>query len=200
MKVIGLTGGIASGKSTVTKTLADLGALIIDGDQTAHRLMEPHQAAWEDIVKSFGREILNSDMTIDRIKLGAIVFNEPEQMELLNKITRPRIIESLQNNLLELRQTQPEAILVMDIPLLYEANMVELCDQVWVVWIPREIQIKRLMERNGYTQEESIKRIESQMSLDEKARQADVVIDNSGSVEETIRFVTRYFLDILHNS
>lgn len=200
MKVIGLTGGIASGKSTVTKTLADLGALIIDGDQTAHRLMEPHQAVWEDIVKSFGQGILNSDMTIDRIRLGAIVFNEPEQMELLNSITGPRIIESLKNNLLELKHTHPEAILVMDIPLLYEVNMDKLCDQVWVVWIPREIQIKRLMERNGYTEEESIKRIESQMSLDEKARRADVVIDNSGSVEETIRFVTRYFLDILHNS
>jgi dephospho-CoA kinase len=200
MKIIGLTGGIASGKSTAAKTLSELGAVIIDADKTAHRLMEPHQAVWEDIVNNFGLEILNSDMTINRIKLGAIVFDQPKQLEVLNRITGPRIVEALKNSIMKIKTERPESVVILDVPLLYEAHMEKLCDQVWVVWVSREIQIKRLMERNGFTQDEAIKRIESQISLDEKARQADVVIDNSGSLEETIRFVTIYFLDILHDS
>jgi len=200
MKVIGLTGGIASGKSTVSKALADLGATVIDGDETAHRLMEPHQPIWEDIVNKFGREILNPDLAIDRAKLGKIVFDDPEQMTALNKITRPRIIESIKNELDSIKEARPDSVIVLDVPLLYEARLDKLSDEVWVVWIDRETQIKRLMERNHYTREEAVKRIDSQMSLDEKAQRADVVIDNSGSIEETLRAATRYFLDILHHS
>ena len=200
MKVIGLTGGIASGKSTVSKALADLGATVIDGDETAHRLMEPHQPIWEDIVNKFGREILNPDLAIDRAKLGTIVFDDPEQMAELNRISRPRIIESIKNELESIKETRPDTVMVLDVPLLYEARLDKLSDQVWVVWIDRETQIKRLMERNHYTREEAVKRIDSQMSLDEKAQRADVVIDNSGSIEETLRAATRYFLDILHHS
>lgn len=200
MKVIGLTGGIASGKSTVSKALADLGALVIDGDETAHRLMEPHQPVWEEIVLKFGREILNPDLTIDRAKLGTIVFDDPEQMTILNKINRPWIMESIENELQRLKITRPDAVVVLDIPLLYEARLDRLTDQVWVVWIDRETQITRLMERNGYNREEAEKRINSQMSLDEKAQRADVVIDNRGSIEETLSAATRYFLDILKNS
>ncbi len=200
MKVIGLTGGIASGKSTVSKALADLGATVIDGDETAHRLMEPHQPIWEDIVNKFGREILNPDLAIDRAKLGKIVFDDPEQMAELNRISRPRIIESIINEMESIKKISPNTVLVLDVPLLFEARLDKLSDQVWVVWIDRETQIKRLMERNHYTREEAVKRIDSQMSLDEKAQRADVVIDNSGSIEETLRAATRYFLDILHHS
>ena len=200
MKVIGLTGGIASGKSTVSKALADLGATVIDGDETAHRLMEPHQPIWEDIVNKFGREILNPDLAIDRAKLGTIVFDDPEQMAALNRISRPRIIESIKNELESIKETRPDTVIVLDVPLLFEARLDKLSDQVWVVWIDRETQIKRLMERNHYTREEAVKRIDSQMSLDEKAQRADVVIDNSGSIEETLRAATRYFLDISHHS
>ncbi len=200
MKVIGLTGGIASGKSTVSKALADLGATVIDGDETAHRLMEPHQPIWEDIVNKFGREILNPDLAIDRAKLGKIVFDDPEQMAELNRISRPRIIESIKNELGSIKETRPDTVIVLDVPLLFEARLDKLSDEVWVVWIDRETQIKRLMERNHYTREEAVKRIDSQMSLDEKAQRANVVIDNSGSIEETLRAATRYFLDILHHS
>jgi dephospho-CoA kinase len=197
MMVIGLTGGIASGKSTVAKTLAELGALIIDGDETAHHLMEPQQAAWEDIVQAFGREILNPDMTINRLKLGTIVFDDNEQLEVLNRITHPLVLGSLKNQILQIKAIQPEAVVIMDIPLLYEAHMDLLCDQVWVVWVDRATQIKRLIERNHFTREEAIKRIDSQMSLDEKAKRADVVIDNSKNIEETIRAITKNFKDIL---
>jgi dephospho-CoA kinase len=143
MKIIGLTGGIASGKSTAAKTLSELGAVIIDADKTAHRLMEPHQAVWEDIVNNFGLEILNSDMTINRIKLGAIVFDQPKQLDVLNRITGPRIGEALKNDIMKIKAERPESVVVLDVPLLYEAHMEKLCDQVWVVWVSREIQIKR---------------------------------------------------------
>lgn len=194
--VIGLTGGIASGKSTVAKTLANLGALIIDGDETAHHLMEPHQAAWEDIVQAFGREILNPDMTINRLKLSAMVFNDDGQLQVLNRITHPLVFGSFKSQIQQIEASQPEAVVIMDVPLLYEAHMDQLCDQVWVVWVDRETQIKRLMERNGFTRQEALKRINSQMPLDEKAKLADVVIDNSKNLEETIRTVTIYFKDI----
>jgi len=193
MKIIGLTGGIASGKSTVSKFLAELGAIIIDGDETAHRLMEPNQPIWEDVVNVFGREVLNPDSTIDRIKLGAIVFNDREKLQVLNQIAHPRIIAEIQNELQHLRHTQPDSVLVLDIPLLFEGRMDRLCDQVWVVWVPREIQIERLMDRNWLSREEAIKRIDSQMSLDAKARLADIVIDNSGTMEETMIQVVKYY-------
>ena len=195
--VIGLTGGIASGKSTVARTLAELGALIIDGDETAHHLMEPHQAAWEDIVQAFGREILNPDMTINRLQLGAMVFDDNGKLQELNRITHPLVLESFKTQIRQIKAIQPDAVVIMDVPLLYEAHMDQLCDQVWVVWVDRETQIQRLMERNHFTREEAVKRIESQMPLDEKAKLADVVIDNSRSVEETIRTVTINFKDIM---
>jgi dephospho-CoA kinase len=196
MMVIGLTGGIASGKSTVAKTLAELGAFIIDGDQTAHQLMEPNQAAWKDIVQAFGPEILNPDLTINRVQLAGRVFNDNNQLQVLNRITHPLVLESFKSQILQIQASQPEGVVFMDVPLLYEAHMDQLCDQVWVVWVERETQIKRLMERNDFTREEAVKRIQSQMSLDEKAKRADVVIDNSKNIEETIRAVTRYFKDI----
>lgn len=199
MKVIGLTGGIASGKSTVSKTLAELGAVIIDGDAIAHRLMEPHQPAWEGIVKEFGREIVNPDETIDRAKLGAIVFEDPRRMDALNQITRPGINAAIKNDIQNIQMTQPDSVLVLDVPLLFEGHLDKLADQIWVVWLDRETQIRRLMERNGYSRGEAVKRIESQMSLDEKAKRADVVIDNGGSMEETLRTATKYYLDILHS-
>jgi dephospho-CoA kinase len=197
MKVIGLTGGIASGKSTVALALADLGAVIIDGDQIAHHLMEPHQPVWDDIVAHFGPKILNPDMTIDRVKLGAIVFEDSQQISQLNRIAHPRIVASIKEDMRKINDDHPDSVVVLDIPLLYEAHMDKLCDQVWVVWIPRETQIARLMERNGLSREDALHRIDSQMSLDEKARRAAVVIDNSGSIEETISLATKHYHDIM---
>lgn len=200
MKIIGLTGGIASGKSTVSKALTELGAKIIDADKTAHRLMEPGQPIYMDVINKFGPGILNPDKAIDRAKLGSIVFNDPMQMKILNKITGSRILEELYNQVEKWKAVCPNGVLILDIPLLYEAKMDKLCDQVWVVWLDRENQIQRLMERNGYTRQEALIRIESQMSLDEKARRADIVIDNSNSTGETLSLATKYYLDIMHQS
>ncbi|HWQ74713.1 MAG TPA: dephospho-CoA kinase [Syntrophomonas sp.] len=195
--VIGLTGGIASGKSTVSKTLKELGAYIIDGDETAHSVIEPHKPAWRDMLDAFGRDILNPDDTIDRDKMGAIVFGNPDQLARLNQITHPRIMESFKEDYRRIKAANPNAILVLEIPLLYETFMDRMCDEVWVVWVDYETQLKRLMDRNHYSLEEAKSRIESQIPLDEKAHRADVVINNCGSIQETISSATKYFNDIL---
>lgn len=195
--VIGLTGGIASGKSTVSKTLKELGAYIIDGDETAHSVIEPHKPAWRDMLDAFGRDILNPDDTIDRDKMGAIVFGNPDQLARLNQITHPRIMESFKEDYRRIKAANPNAILVLEIPLLYETFMDRMCDEVWVVWVDYETQLKRLMDRNHYSLEEAKRRIESQIPLDEKAHRADVVINNCGSIQETISSATKYFNDIL---
>jgi dephospho-CoA kinase len=197
MKIIGLTGGIASGKSTVSRVLKDLGAIIIDSDVVAHEIITPRRPAWNDIVKQFGPEILNSDMTINRGILGNIVFNDPAQLKILNQIVHPRVAERFIDDLQEIRSMQPDAVVVLDVPLLYEAHFDHMCDVVWVVWVDRETQKQRLMKRNNFNEKEATVRIDAQMSLDKKAGLADVVIDNSQGMEETIATATRNFKDII---
>lgn len=197
MKIIGLTGGIASGKSTVSRIMKDLGAVIIDADETAHSVIVPNKPAWRDIVNHFGQEILNPDLTINRERLGEIVFLDPKQLDILNHITHPRIMESLKDEFQRIKTSSPDAIVVLEVPLLYETYMERMCDEVWVVWVDRETQIKRLIGRNGYSEEEANRRIDAQISLDEKARRADLVIDNRGTLEETISSATKFFNAIL---
>jgi dephospho-CoA kinase len=197
MKIIGLTGGIASGKSTVAKTLKALGAYIIDADETAHSVIEPHKPAWADIVAAFGAGILNPDETINRDQMGMIVFSDPEQLTRLNQITHPRIMESFKDDFQRIKAANLKAIVVLEVPLLYETFMERICDEVWVVWVDCETQLQRLIDRNHYSPEEAKRRIESQIPLDEKARRADVIINNRGSREETISSATKYFNAIL---
>ncbi|MFY9120118.1 MAG: dephospho-CoA kinase [Syntrophomonadaceae bacterium] len=200
MKIIGLTGGIASGKSTVSRALRELGAIVIDADEVAHTIMEPGKPAWEDIIEHFGSGVLNADQTIDREKLGAIVFNNPERLQVLNQITHPRVGEQFKQIITTLRAEKSDAVLFMEVPLLYETHMERICDEVWVVWVDEETQIQRLMKRDGLSREDALKRIDAQMSLDEKARRADFVIDNRYSIEETIASATKYYNNILANS
>lgn len=197
MKIIGLTGGIASGKSTVSRALQDLGAIVIDADEVAHTIIEPGKPAWEDIVEHFGSEVLNPDQTIDREKLGAIVFNDPARLQVLNQITHPRVGEQFKQMIKNIKSQQSDAVLFIEVPLLYETHMDRICDEVWVVWVDEETQIQRLMKRDGLSREDALKRIDAQMSLDEKAKRADVVIDNRFSIEETIETATRYYNNII---
>jgi dephospho-CoA kinase len=197
MKIIGLTGGIASGKSTVSRALQDLGAIIIDADEVAHAIIEPGKPAWEDIVEHFGLGVLNPDQTIDREKLGAIVFNDPARLQVLNQITHPRVGEQFKQMIKNIKSQQSDAVLFIEVPLLYETHMDRICDEVWVVWVDEETQIQRLMKRDGLSREDALKRIDAQMSLDEKAKRADVVIDNRFSIEETIETATRYYNNII---
>ncbi|MDI9480528.1 MAG: dephospho-CoA kinase [Bacillota bacterium] len=200
MKIIGLTGGIASGKSTVSRALRELGAIVIDADEVAHTIMEPGKPAWEDIIEHFGSGVLYADQTIDREKLGAIVFNNPERLQVLNQITHPRVGEQFKQIITTLRAEKSDAVLFIEVPLLYETHMERICDEVWVVWVDEETQIQRLMKRDGLSREDALKRIDAQMSLDEKARRADFVIDNRYSIEETIASATKYYNNILANS
>jgi dephospho-CoA kinase len=199
MKIIGLTGGIASGKSTVSRALRELGAIIIDADEVAHAIIEPGKPAWKDIVEHFGLGVLNPDQTIDREKLGAIVFNDPEKLQVLNQITHPRVGEQFKQMIKDIKSQQADAVLFIEVPLLYETHMDRICDEVWVVWVDEETQIQRLMKRDGLSREDALKRIDAQMSLDEKAKRADVVIDNSFSIEETIETATKYYNNIINN-
>lgn len=197
VKTIGLTGGIASGKSIVSKTLQDLGAVAISTDEIGHRIMEPHKPAWHDLIAYFGRGILNDDLTINRQKLGAIVFNDREELDKLNKITHPHIMAEMRNAMQLIASDNPASVVAVEVPLLYETHMEKLFDEVWVIWVDNDTQIKRLMDRDGIGREDALKRIESQMPLDEKARRADVLIDNRHDIEETKAIVTRNFNNIL---
>lgn len=197
MKIIGLTGGIASGKSTVSSVFREMGAIILDADQIARQVVLPQQPAWEDIVVLFGPQVLNQDQSLNREKLAEIVFNNHNCLNELNRITHPRIMQYYKDTLRKISMEKPEAIVILEVPLLYETNMDKLCQQVIVVWVDRETQIKRLMEREKLSYEDAIKRVDSQMPLDEKARRADFVIDNRGSMVETKEKATIYYNEIL---
>jgi len=193
MRVIGLTGGIASGKTTVSSILKDLGAVVIDADEVARRVVEPGQPAWQDILATFGPGVLNDDRTLNRPALAARVFGDPELLQKLNRITHPRVREYIEQKLAYLREQRPDAVVVLDVPLLYESGMDKMADEVWVVWVDEEVELARLMERDGLAREDALKRLRAQMPLREKARRADRVIDNTGTRQETARQTTRFF-------
>ncbi len=182
---VGLTGGIASGKSTVARMLADKGALLIDFDEIAHAVEEPDRPAWQEIVRNFGPEFLRPDRTIDRRKLGAAVFADRDKLELLNRLVHPAVFAEWQRRMEEIRKRRPDAIVLSDIPLLIEAGFKPLVDLVIVVYLPPEEQIARLMGRDGYRREEALRRLASQMPIDDKLPLADIVIRNEGSLEQT---------------
>ena len=196
MKIIGLTGGIASGKSTAAEILNEQGAVVIDTDQLAHRIMEPGEPAWQDIVAHFGQDILNNDGSIDRGALGAIVFADAQQLQQLNRITHPRAGERLQQELEALRRSGRQLVFI-EAALMYETGMDRLCSEIWVVWVDQINQRQRLMERNGFSPEEAQQRIAAQMSLDEKARRADLVIDNNADLLQLRKQVEVAYRELL---
>jgi dephospho-CoA kinase len=193
---VGLTGGIACGKSTVARMLVENGAVLIDFDELAHTVQEPEGAVWREIVRHFGEEILNEDRTIDRRRLGKTVFADREKRELLNRIVHPAIFEEWQRRLEEIRKANTDAIVISDIPLLIEAGMKELVDLVLLVYITPEEQIRRAMARDGFSREEAERRLAAQMPIEEKLRWADIVIRNGGSPEETGRAVSDVWVEL----
>ena len=199
-KIIGLTGGIASGKSTVTETLERLGAHIIDTDQVAHHCIEPGNPGWTRVVEAFGREILQEDQQIDRKYLGSIVFSDPEKLARLNQLLHPATLEETARLAAAYACKDPDGVIVEEIPLLYEIGLQKTMafDEIWVVCVDRECQLTRLMGRDGCTPEEAEKRLLAQLPLDNKKKMADRVIDNMGSREEAIAQVERYFTDFLN--
>ena len=184
MRTIGLTGSIACGKSNVSATLAELGAYVIDGDLLSREVTAPGGMALPALREAFGNGIFHPDGTLDRRALGSIVFGNAEALARLNGIIHPMVI-ALTRQRIEAARLSGADLCVLDMPLLYETNMESLCDRVWCVWLPRETQLQRLMDRDGFTLEEAEARLRSQLSADEKAARADVVIDTSGSIGYT---------------
>ncbi len=184
---VGLTGGIATGKTTVAAMLRELGCHVLDADKVAHRLIEPGGAAYEDVVREFGRDILGPDGRVDRQKLGMIVFANPARLARLNAIVHPRVFEAQEQELTALEQAEPHAIAIIEAALLFEAGYTDL-DCLVVTWCSPEQQLARLMELGagrGLTVEQAKQRIAAQMPLDEKRRRASEEIDCSGSLENT---------------
>ena len=184
MRVIGLTGGIACGKSNVSETLRDLGAVIIDGDVLSRELTAPSGEALPAIRARFGDGVFHEDGTLNRRRLGAVIFGNDEARLALDHIMQPLLWALIRRRMKEARAAG-SAICVLDMPLLYEAGLDALCDTVWCVYIPEETQIERLMARDGFTREEALSRLRSQMPAKEKAEKAQVVIDTSGSISYT---------------
>lgn len=190
MKIIGLTGGIACGKSTVSAYLKQKGAYIIDGDAIAKELSVPGKSIWKAYVEHFGDKILNSDKTLNRRLIGQIVFTDESEKMWMNNTMHPLIKQAIIEKIEKYKQNKVKVV-VLDIPLLYEANWDKFADEVWVVKIDEQLQIKRIQNRDNLTKEEAISRIKAQMPVIEKAKRADVVIDSSNTPEITCKLVER---------
>lgn len=188
-KIIGITGGIASGKSTVTDFLRKQGYQVIDADQVVHELQEPGGRLYQALLSAFGSAILQEDGRLDRPKLGAMLFGNPELLAQSSQLQNQIIREELARRRDLLAET--EAVFFIDVPLLFELQYEDWFDQVWLLDVTEETQISRLMARNALSLEEAEKRIAAQLSLQEKRKRADVLIDNNGGLEETLAQVDR---------
>ena len=185
--IVGLTGGIVGGKSTVASMFRDLGAKIIDADKLGHSAILPYRPAWEKITRLFGKGVLQNDLTIDRGKLGKIVFTNQTLLKKLNEITHPEIIKLIKKEIsfAKNKNHSQEKILIIDAALIYEAKIDRLMDKIIVVYIDEDEQVKRLTKRNNLSEDETLQRIKSQMPTKEKIEIADYVIDNSSSLDKT---------------
>jgi len=193
---VGLTGGIASGKSTVAHLFRERGAEIIDFDELAREVIRPKSPAYEKIVSTFGDEILLSNGEIDRKKLGAIVFQELSKLRQLNDIVHPFVFAEWRKLIEEIKKEKTSKIVISDLPLLFETNSAPLFDVVVLVFIPKEKQLERLMKRDGIPYDRAMLMIASQMPIEEKIPLADVVIDNSFPLEKTEKEVEQVWKDL----
>lgn len=191
---IGLTGGIASGKSTVSQILRELGASIIDADEIARMLAAPNQPLYQAILAQFGTAVLCEDGSLNRQTLGDMVFADPDCKKKLDALAHPLIQEELMRQLMAAENNAP--VIVLDVPLLFEAGWEKLADECWVVYVDLETQRKRLMARNGYSTIQAQERIASQMPLEEKCRRASFIIDNTRDLAYTRKQVLKRWQEI----
>lgn len=197
MLKVGLTGGIASGKSTVCKVFGQLGAKVLDADEVAREVVLPGRPAWKKLRKNFGSEYFHSDGSLDRRKLRRLVFADPEQRNRLNTIVHPELIREINRRFEEFEASVQDAVVLVDVPLLLEVGMVHRFDKVIVVYAHESVQIERLMQRDGITKEEASEALRAQMPLSKKVEAADFVIDNSGILEETRGQVKKVWQELL---
>lgn len=187
MYVIGLTGGIASGKSLVAGFLRQLGAEIINADVIGHQVIRPGLPGYLEILEAFGDSILEEDGAIDRKKLGAVVFACPEKLKLLNRITHPRIFSEIAKLLKTRREQAFKRVVVVEAALLFEIGLDALVDEIWIIQADPEVRVKRIMERDGLTEEEAWERVQSQVSSWRRIADADRVVYNNSDVEKLFR-------------
>ena len=192
MQILGLTGGIACGKSNISRILRDLGAVIIDGDVLSRELTAEGGAALPDIKAAFGDGVFHPDGTLNRRALGAVVFADDAARNRLDAIMQPLLLTMILRDIEDARH-RGAAVCVLDMPLLHEKQLDRLCDRVWCAYVPRQTQLERLMQRDGFTREEAESRLRSQLPAEEKASRADVVIDTSGPMDYTKECVIRLF-------
>ncbi len=198
--VVGLTGGIATGKSTVSNYLRRLGARVIDADEVAHQVTLPGSEGFLKVVEAFGTGVVTPDGFLNRKKLGQIVFNNEEALSVLNAIVHPLVISRIHSMVESLARysggSRQRPCVILDVPLLFETGLDRICHEVWVVAAGLDTQIKRLMDRDGYTREEALSRIRVQMPLEEKIGRAGKVIDNSSSRRSTRKQVRNLFVGL----
>lgn len=185
MFVIGLTGGIGTGKSTITHVLEEQGAAIVNADVVGHEVYQVGRPAYHEVLRAFGESVLDDDKAIDRKKLGALVFGDPKELAKLNSIVHPRMKGMMRERLQELKRLGTK-IAVIEAAILLEARWDDLANEIWVVSAPPEIAAQRVAARSGFTQEQVMERIRAQMPNDQRVKRADVVIDTSGTMDETI--------------
>lgn len=185
MVIVALTGGIGSGKSTVARMFKDEGAYVIDFDYLARVVVEPDKPAWRDIIDYFGPEILSPDRTLNRSALAEIVFSDDESRKALEGLTHPKIFEESEALVKAIRRKDPFSVVIIDFPLLFELSLDQKFDKIILAYVPRALQLKRIMERDGLAKEEVEKRLNAQISIEEKRSLSDYIINNQGGLNDT---------------
>ncbi|GBD10947.1 Dephospho-CoA kinase [bacterium HR23] len=188
MVVIGVTGGIGTGKSTVTSILRELGAVVIDADKIGHEAYRPGTQAWQEVVEAFGKDILLPSGEVDRKRLGALVFNDPQALARLNAIMHPKMYTMAQERIQQAK-AQGHRVIVLEAAVLLEAGWDPLVDEIWVVTAPEEVAVQRVQARSGLSREAVLARLRAQMPQEERVKRAHVVVENAGSLEDLRRTV-----------
>jgi dephospho-CoA kinase len=197
MLIVALTGGIASGKSVVAKILEELGCYIHNADKIAHDLMEPEKPAWKKIVAHFGIKILNEDKTINRSRLGKIIFSDEKERRFLNELIHPLVLEKKKEVINRLEKEGHYYIFISEAALTIEAGFAEFFDKIIMTYCKKEDQIKRLMERDGISRKQATKIIKSQMLPQEKLKYADYIIDSSSTLQSTVEQTERIYRNLM---
>jgi dephospho-CoA kinase len=188
MTIVGLTGGIASGKTTVRKMFEKLGAYTLDADELSHKTL--HQKdVYQRLLEHFGNGILDKDKKIDRKRLGKIVINNKKELKFLESVVHPKIAEMRNAFIENVKKKDKDAVIIYDVPLLYEKKMKNMFDTIIMVYVDRKTQIKRIMERNKISEEGAEKRLKLQMDIEEKKKKAQIIIDNGGTLDNTFKQV-----------
>lgn len=196
MILVGLTGGLATGKSAVARLFQDCGAVVLDADVLARQLVEPGKAAWRDIVRAFGKQVLSPDRSLDRHALAKIVFRNRAKLKKLNAIVHPRVAREQTRLTQEIARKDPDAVILYDAPVLIEAGAHKRMGKIVVVSADQETQIKRLRNRNHLSRTEALRRVRSQLPLAQKVKLADYVIDGTLSFEQTKNEVQRIYAEL----